>query len=128
MTKQWENMDIQSLLSVIVIYFSLQQINFPIYAKFSSAAVQCNRKCTTKKIEFFTNCRKEGYVINKMVFKRLQAGTRVMWKQMQVSRSVLMGTPRMRSDMSEASVPKPALQIWMFWGVYSWLWTMSIHV
>lgn len=71
-------MDIQSLLSVIVIYFSLQQINFPIYAKFSSAAVQCNRKCTTKKIEFFTNCRKEGYVINKMVFKRLQAGTRVM--------------------------------------------------
>lgn len=61
-------MDIQSLLSGIVIYFSLQQINFPIYAKFSSAAVQCNRKCTTKKIEFFTNCRKEGYVINKTIW------------------------------------------------------------
>lgn len=64
-TNQGENMDIKSPLSVIVIYFSLLQFNFQTYAKTNSAEVKCNRKCIKQKIECSTNCRKEGYAINK---------------------------------------------------------------
>lgn len=51
------------MIEVIVLYFFLSDMESLAYV--TSAAVQCNRRCTRKKLECSTKCRTEGYAIYK---------------------------------------------------------------